>query len=136
MTYKNMSKESLKEFSWYIVFGALTTLVAIGSFYVFARCLNMNYILSNILSWFLAVAFAYITNKIWVFKDKATNKKDLIREITTFLSGRVISLVVEIVGMFLLIDYIGIAIMIAKGFISIIVALLNYIFSKLVVFKK
>ena len=58
----------------YLIVGVLTTLVSIGTYGLFAKIIGINYLISNIISWVVSVAFAYITNKIFVFKNKEKEK--------------------------------------------------------------
>ena len=61
----------------YLIVGVLTTLVSIGTYGLFAKIIGINYLISNIISWVVSVAFAYITNKIFVFKNKEKEKKQV-----------------------------------------------------------
>ena len=134
----------------YVVFGALTTLV---NFVVLKLC-NMAvgekfYLISNVVAWLASVIFAYITNKLFVFESKSWAFKILLREIPSFVGARVFSLALEELGLWLLVDIcrmdglswhvfsfdIG-GIMIAKLILAVVVVILNYIFSKLFIFKK
>ena len=134
----------------YVVFGALTTVV---NFVVFKVC-NMAfgekfYLISNVVAWLASVIFAYVTNKLFVFESKSWEPKVLLREIPAFAGARVLSLGIEELGLWLLVDIcrmeniswrvlsfdIG-GSMIAKLILAVVVVILNYIFSKLVIFKK
>ena len=121
-----------KELCLYIIFGALTTLVNIVSYLIFAKVFLVNYLISNIIAWILSVLFAYITNRIWVFESKNTN---IINEISLFFGGRLFSGVVDTGLMYLFIDILTINDTFSKIVIQIIVVVLNYVFSKLIVFK-
>ena len=134
----------------YVFFGVLTTAVNLIVFHLSERALGENrYLVSNIVAWLCSVAFAYITNKIWVFKSKAWSKRVLLKEIPTFVSARVFSFVVEEVGLYLLVDCLLMkelafdifsfeiyGSMIAKVILAVIVVILNYVFSKFIVFGK
>lgn len=134
----------------YVFFGVLTTAVNLIVFHLSERALGENrYLVSNIVAWLCSVAFAYITNKIWVFKSKAWSKRVLLKEIPTFVSARVFSFVVEEVGLYLLVDCLSMkelafdifgfeiyGSMIAKVILAVIVVILNYVFSKFIVFGK
>ena len=117
----------------YLIFGVLTTLVSILSYALFTRLFNFNYLISNILSWIISVTFAFITNKIYVFKAKNNN---FISEALKFYVSRLTSLVIEMAIMYLMVDIINLNDMISKVVVQFIVIVLNYIFSKLFVFKK
>lgn len=68
-----------KEIITYIIFGVLTTLVSWGSYALFVNLMSMSVFLGNLLSWICAVAFAYVTNKLWVFDSKAGNHRLSVR---------------------------------------------------------
>lgn len=134
----------------YVVFGGLTTVV---NFIVLKVC-NMAvgekyYLISNVAAWLAAVIFAYVTNKLFVFESRSWSVRVLLHEIPSFAGARVLSLGLEELGLWLLVDIarmdsvswhvlsfdIG-GIMIAKLILAVVVVILNYIFSKLVIFKK
>ena len=121
-----------KELLFYIIFGILTTLVNIAVYLFFTKILGVNYLISNVIAWFLSVLFAYVTNRIWVFESVNTN---ILKEITLFFSGRIFSGVVDTLLMFIFIDMLLVNDSISKIIIQIIVVVLNYVFSKLIVFK-
>lgn len=121
-----------KEVIAYLIFGVLTTIVNIVVYYLFARVFGVNYLISNIIAWFLSVLFAYITNRIWVFESKNDN---IIKEVSLFFGGRLFSGVIDSSLMYLFIDVLTIGDFISKIIIQVIVVILNYVLSKLVVFK-
>lgn len=121
-----------KELILYVVFGVLTTVVNILAYVVFAKFLNVDYIISNIIAWFLSVLFAYITNRIWVFESKSSN---ILKEISLFFGGRLFSGVVDTSLLYLMVDILLIGDFVSKVVTQVIVVILNYVISKLVVFK-
>jgi putative flippase GtrA len=94
--------------------------------------LGINYLVSNAIAWFLSVLFAYITNRIWVFESKSPN---ILKEMSLFFGGRIFSGVVDMLLMYTFIDLLVLDSTISKIIVQIIVIILNYIFSKLIVFK-
>ena len=120
-----------REFILYVIFGILTTLVNILVYFLFVN-LNVNYLISNILAWFFSVLFAYITNRIWVFESK---KENILKEASLFYGGRLFSGIVDTGLMYLFIDILLIGDLISKIIIQVIVVILNYVISKLIVFK-
>ena len=80
-----------KEALLYLFFGGLSFLVSIGSFALFTQLWNINELISNVLSWILAVLFAYATNRSWVFHSSSRSWLERLRELLSFLGGRVIS---------------------------------------------
>lgn len=119
----------------YLFFGGLTTFVSLGSYAFFARFLNLNYMLSNALSWICAVLFAYITNRLWVFHSESVGVGAVLREIVLFFSCRLMSGIFDMATMFVCVDLLHINDMWAKFITQFIVMALNYIFSKLVIFR-
>lgn len=117
----------------YLIFGLLTTIVSILSYALFTRIFNLNYFVSNILSWIIAVTFAFITNRIFVFKSK---KNKIINEAIKFYLSRITSLLIELIIMYLAVDVLNINDMISKIIVQFIVIVINYVFSKIFVFKK
>lgn len=116
----------------YIIFGVLTTLVNIIIYLLFNKLLGVNYIISNILAWIFSVLLAYVTNRIWVFKS---NNSNIIKEVSLFFAGRLFSGIVDTGLMYLFIDILLIGDFISKIIIQIIVVVMNYLISKLVIFK-
>jgi len=121
-----------KEMIAYIIFGILTTVVNIVVYIIFERYLGVNYVISNVIAWFLSVLFAYITNRIWVFESKNDN---ILKEIVLFFGGRLFSGVIDTALMVLFIEILLLGDFISKIIVQVIVVILNYIISKLVVFK-
>lgn len=131
---RNLYKKH-KEQILYLVFGAITTVVNILSFYICEQC-NMQVVLSNIIAWFLSVLFAFITNKIFVFESKNKNIKNVIKEIGLFLGSRISTGVLDTVFVWLFCSVIGLNSIVVKSISNIVVIILNYFCSKLFVFKK
>ena len=111
---KLLNKETIS----YVIFGVLTTLVDYGTFYIFYYKAGWSEVFSNTAAWILAVAFAYITNKIFVFEAKTENIKGLLLEIISFAGARVATLILSDVFL-LFTKYIGMEAMIAKIIISV-----------------
>lgn len=121
-----------RELVLYVVFGAFTFFVNLISYFFFANLLGINYLVSNAIAWFLSVLFAYVTNRTWVFESKSPN---ILKEMSLFFGGRIFSGVVDMFLMYAFIDLIAFDSSISKIVVQIIVIVLNYIFSKLIVFK-
>lgn len=119
----------------YLFFGVCTTLVNIISYYIFAHVIKCSVMFSTIVAWILAVLFAYITNRKWVFESKAKNKKEIFNEMLSFFSCRLATGIVDWLGMYILVEKIGFNDVVIKVIINIIVIILNYVFSKLIVFN-
>lgn len=117
----------------YLIVGGMTTLVSIGVYALCTKCFHVNYMIANVISWVISVLFAYITNRIFVFKSKSEN---IILEVYQFFKYRIFSFLIEIFLMYVFVELISIDDMISKVIVQIIVIILNYVFSKLFVFKK
>ncbi|WP_296798754.1 GtrA family protein [uncultured Methanobrevibacter sp.] len=122
-----------RELILYVVFGAFTFFVNLISYFFFANLLGINYLVSNAIAWFLSVLFAYVTNRRWVFESRSPN---ILKEMSLFFGGRIFSGVVDMFLMYAFIDLLAFDGSISKIVVQIIVIVLNYIFSKLIVFKK
>lgn len=120
----------------YLVFGVLTTVVNYLVYLPAYNLLGLSAAASNCIAWVVAVAFAYLTNKPFVFKSHDWSKATVIPELTKFVSCRLASGVMETVIIFLAVDMLGWNGNIWKLVTSVLVVILNYIFSKLIVFRK
>ncbi len=142
--------DKFHEIIMYLIFGVATTIVSWVTYALFTKTIPTisfwiitvdNTISANVLSWVCAVLFAYITNKLWVFDSKSWNLKLVTRELGLFVSSRLATGVIEWVGLPFLIKIgvnqtiLGIEGMLAKIIVSVIVVILNYVFSKLFIFK-
>ena len=126
-----------KEIINYLIFGVLSTVVNFASYFIFAKLFHIDEVVSSGLSWFCAVLFAYITNKIFVFESKTKTVKEFIKEMMSFFACRVLSGILCDVGTFaLMVKVLNINDIIAKIVTQIMVVILNYVLSKLVIFKK
>lgn len=121
-----------KELFLYVVFGTLTTIVNIVVYFAL-EFIGVNYIISNIIAWFLSVLFAYVTNRIWVFESKSP---DILKEMVLFFSGRIFSGVLDTALLYLFVDILTLGNTFSKIAVEIIITILNYLLSKLIVFKE
>ncbi len=134
--------EKYREIIMYLIFGVLTTLVSLLSYSLFVSLLSLSITAASALSWVISVTFAFVTNKLFVFLSRSREKKTVLKELVSFFLARGISGVVEIflpellfkVG--LSFSLFGVKGLFAKIIVNVIVIILNYIFSKLWVFKK
>lgn len=147
--------QQYREIISYLFWGVMTTVVSWASYSVFAlvfkgqvsmvRLLGMEMsmvvLMANILSWIFAIVFAFVVNKLWVFQSKSWKKSVWIPELWKFLSARVVTGILEIVvvpllvGMGLNQTIFGVEGIVAKVLVSVGVVLLNYVFSKLFIFR-
>lgn len=117
----------------YVFFGGLTTLVNLISYTILRNFMDYN--LANFISIILAILFAYFVNSRFVFKSKASDFRQRFHEFVKFISARISTMIIEMVGVFIFVDVIQINDLIGKFLIQLVVLVLNYIFSKLLVFK-
>ena len=117
----------------YVFFGGCTTMVNLVSFFVL-RKLNVELNTANIISIILAILFAYVVNSKFVFQDKCETLRDHIRPFCKFISARLVTMVIEVGGVWLLVSVMGRNDMIGKFLTQFIVLILNYIFIILFVF--
>ena len=120
----------------YLIFGVLTTVV---NYLVYLPCYNLLHLssaLSNVIAWAAAVAFAFVTNKPFVFRSHDWSAKTVIPELTRFIGTRLGSGGLETLILFLTVDWLGLNGNVWKLVTSVLVVVLNYIGSKLLVFRK
>ena len=121
-----------REVLLYLFFGALTTAVSWGSFYLLHYPIGWNEHIANILSWVAAVLFAFLTNRTWVFSTKG----NILREMLLFFTARLTTLGVEEIFLLIFATLLDKEAMPVKIVGSVLVLVLNYVFSKLIVFRK
>ena len=124
-----------KEVILYLFFGGCSTLVNIVTYGIGTRVLEWDVVSANILAWVCSVIFAYLTNKFFVFESKTNDLNTLFKEILSFFSARIVTLLLDVALMKFGI-YFGINDLIMKVIANIFVIIANYIFSKLFIFKK
>ena len=120
----------------YLFFGGLTTVV---NYLVYLPCYNLlgfSGSVSNVIAWIAAVAFAYLTNKPFVFKSHDWSAKTVLPELTKFVGCRVGSGLLETAIIFVTVDLLGLNGNLIKVATSVLVVVMNYVASKLVVFRK
>ena len=125
-----------KELISYGIFGVLTTVINIAVYTVCYNLLGISNVVSNVIAWILSVLFAYVTNKIWVFESKATEWKVLIYEMGSFFGCRLATGLLDLAIMYVTVDKLALNSTLMKCVSNVIVIIANYIFSKLVIFKK
>lgn len=119
----------------YVIFGVLTTVVDFGAFGILHYGLSINEIVSNTIAWIAAVIFSYVSSKLFVFDSRSFKLKVIMTEFPSFVLSRVLTLLLT--DAFLIFaGYIHMNMMLAKALISIFVIIINYVFSKLIIFKK
>ena len=119
----------------YVIFGVLTTAVNYAVYYPL-RSLGVNYLISNVIAWVVAVTFAFFTTKHFVFESRDYSLPVLLPEFGKFVAGRLLTLGIEEVLMYVSVDLLHGNDRIMKLIVSVIVVILNYVLSKLFIFKK
>ena len=125
-----------KEILMYLIFGVLTTVVNIASYFLLARILHIDTVVSTVIALILSILFAYITNKIFVFESKTNTAKELLKEIISFFGCRAFTGILDVAFMYITVEVFNLNDMIMKIISNIVVIIVNYIFSKLIIFKK
>ncbi len=158
---KLVDKFFTKEIVSYVFFGVLTTVVNLAVFYLTKKLFTAigwngvfntivpkdskivelfsggsEYLDANLIAWVAGVIFAFITNKLFVFDSKSWKPSVAGREFIGFTGARIFSLVVEMIGMFVMVTLLVWNELIAKLIVGVIVIIMNYVFSKLLIFKK
>ncbi len=123
--------EIRKELLNYIVFGVLTTLINILTYQILSM-VGVTTLIANGIAWILSVLFAYITNRKFVFDSHSENR---IQECLKFYGSRISTGILDMAGMWMLVDILYFPGMVSKVGMNVVVIVLNYIFSKLFVFK-
>lgn len=123
----------------YLFWGVVTTIVNIGVFQWLSSGIHWNYQLANIIAWFVSVLVAYLTNKVWVFGSHYTTFRAFIVEFIKFYFYRALTLLIDIVFMYVGVTLLGfdsaIQQLVAKILDNVVVVIANYIFSKWLIFK-
>ena len=127
-----------KEIINYLIFGVLATVVSLAVYYGLTLTIlypnkAIELQIANILSWVSACTFAYFTNRKWVFENK---EKASLAEAGKFYLARVSTLLIDMGLMFIFVTKLGVNDKIMKLIVQVIVIVLNYIFSKFIVFKE
>lgn len=119
----------------YGIFGVLTTIINIGVYGILYSVLGVSNVVSNVIAWVISVLFAFITNKLWVFESKSLDLKVFIKEFGSFTVCRLATGILDLGIMFVGVDLLKGPAIILKVASNIIVIILNYVMSKIFVFK-
>ncbi len=128
--------EKIRELAIYGVCGAMAATLNLGVFALLADVAEIHYLLATALAWICSTCFAFVSNKFFVFKSMETGIKTFVREGVAFLGSRCISGVMDVAGMYLLVEMLHIGHDVAKIVVMVLIVLNNYILSKYVVFKR
>lgn len=125
-----------REIILYIFFGCCTTAVNYIAYFLCVNIFSIDYIISNIIAWIVGVLFAYFTNRGMVFQSQVSGTKNFLKEMTAFFGARLFSLIVETVLLYVFVHWLLMNAFIAKLILAVVVVILNYVASKLFVFRK
>ena len=125
-----------KDMIAYLVFGGLTTVVNIAVYWLMAHPLELGTVPSTVAAWVAAVLFAYVTNRKWVFHSQAGTRQEVSREVVSFFGCRLATGVLDWVMMFVCVDLLHWNDMIIKIIANVAVIVLNFVASKLIIFRK
>ncbi len=128
-------KKMNKEVILYLFFGVLTTAVNFLVYFLVLK-LSDNYVFSTTMAFIVAVIFAYVTNKKYVFENVTSSFKKLLDEFFRFVTSRIFTYIIDVLGMILLIEYLSHGEVVSKIAVNIVVVGINYILSKIYIFKK
>ena len=120
----------------YLFFGVCTTAVNVTVYALFEKALGLPVAASTIIAWVVAVSFAFITNKVFVFESKSWHKSIALHEATSFFLCRVATGVFDLAFMIVTVDLLGFSGTAMKLLSNVAVIVMNYVASKLVIFKK
>ncbi len=150
-----------REIITYIFFGVLTTAVNLLTFYLFKQLFisigwngifnaiipadskliqvfsgGSDYLDANFIAWVAGVVFAFVTNKLWVFESKSWKPSVAGKEFAGFVGARIFSFAVETLMMFVMVSLLSWNDFVAKIIVGVVVIIMNYVFSKLLIFRK
>ena len=125
-----------KEPILYVFFGGLTTLLNMVVYFVCAKAIRMDVVAADVLAWIAGVLFAYVTNKLFVFESRSWKGKAVFREFSEFVGARLLSLLVDVGFIYVTVKIFQWWDVPMKILANLIVIVMNYVFSKLFIFKK
>lgn len=125
-----------RELIVYVFCGVLTTVVNYAIYFACTKIFSIHYLVSNVIAWIFSVIFAYLVNKIFVFASLDWSRRKLLKEIWQFVAARIFSGAAETLMLLILVDMMGYPDSVIKIFAGIFVIVVNYLFSKWVIFKK
>ncbi len=125
-----------KEMILYLIFGGLTTLINILVYELFSKAFDVQYLVSNGIAWVIAVLFAFVTNRLYVFESRSRDPKVIGRQFVSFIGARLFTGLLDMLLMYIFIDLVHWNDTLVKIGANVVVIVLNYIFSKLWIFRK
>lgn len=124
-----------KEVLMYLFFGGIAFFLNIALFALFSGAMNITELIANVICWVICVLFQFFTNRTWVFDGHVDSAGAFVKQMSSFFGGRIFTLVVEEIILAIFITWLGLNSMIVKLVAQVVVIVLNYVVSKLFVFK-
>ena len=128
--------EKHKELILYVFFGGCTTLINIISYFACRELMHLPVVPADVLAWLVSVIFAYVTNKLFVFESKSWRLMLVLKEGAAFLAARVFSLGLDVAMLYVTVTVLGWWELPMKVLANVVVIVINYIFSKWIIFRK
>lgn len=128
--------EKYKSILLYLVFGVCTTIINIFVYYICDRIFYTDTVTSTVIAWFFAVLFAYGTNRKWVFESNLNHVSEILKEGVSFFSCRLITGLLDLLIMYVCVDILLLNGLVIKIISNVFVIVVNYISSKILIFKK
>lgn len=128
--------EKYKDLIPYAIFGVFTTVVNMVVYWLCSHVFGMQTLVATLIAWFLAVFFAYVTNRKWVFHSEAEGAREILREAVSFYAARIATEGIDLLCMWLFVDCLHFNDVVIKFLANVLVIIVNYVLSKLVIFKK
>lgn len=125
-----------KELILYVFFGGCTTLINIISYFACRELMHLPVVPADVLAWLVSVIFAYVTNKLFVFESKSWRLMLVLKEGAAFLAARVFSLGLDVAMLYVTVTVLGWWELPMKVLANVVVIVINYIFSKWIIFRK
>ena len=120
----------------YLFFGGWTTIINVVVYGLCTRLAALSTSVSTVVAWIVAVLFAYLTNRTWVFESRAGTARDVLREMGSFFLCRLATGLLDLAIMYVCVDRLGLPDMPVKLLSNVVVIVLNYVASKLFIFAK
>lgn len=131
-----MERKKIKEIILYIFFGGIVTLVNVAVFVFLTEICNIQYMIANIIAWVIAVAVAFVTNKVWVFESVSWKYPLWLKECYQFVMARLTTCIFDMGYMFVAVTVFDWNKTFSKIIANVFVIIANYVLSKFWIFKK
>lgn len=130
-----MNRKTFRHLLLYGIFGVLTTVINIWAYWLFTRIFHVRVVPSTVIAWLIAVFFAYYSNRKYVFHSSENSFRGMIREAVSFFACRIATGIMDVIIMYVFVYLLGLHDVIIKTVSNILVIVLNYVASKLLIFK-